>query len=203
MQLTNVALLALAGLAGCGAHVDTTERGSGAPTRTTSNRTPAEPVPTAGDTTAPPDQSEAVLAVDDNIARLRALDLFTVGELIVALPSEATNCYGICPGSEAAVAAAKAEAATKLAAFTDAAERAVAEPYDAYACGERIDRNLEALRALAIVEIGSFIRSQPTNNPECYNTPCPSDVAAADALDEARATDLESIVVAIPELSTP
>jgi len=203
MQLPKVALLTLVGTTGCGATVERSEPG---PTeQSVAGRTPARPIVTTGSESASataPDPSPTLLAVDENLARLQALDLFEVGDLVVDMPAEATNCYGTkpCAGSEPAVSAARSAAAERLAQFADTAETAVATPYDAYACGTRIDSNLDAVRALRIVEVGNFIRDQPANNPDCYNLPCPADQAAADAVNEARATDLESVALATSKL---
>ena len=57
--------------------------------------------------------------------------------------------------------------------------------------------NLEALRSLDIVTIGELIVAQPSNNPNCYNLPCPSDVQAADATNLDRAGRLANIVNAV------
>jgi hypothetical protein len=144
---------------------------------------------------------DALAAVDENLQRLRNLAVFELGDLIVDLPAEATNCYGLpCPGSEDEILAAQTDAALRLANFADAAETAVASSYSAYACFSRVDANLEALRALAIVEVGAFLETQPANNPYCYNLPCQTDIDAAAIQNEARAAELESIALAAPKL---
>lgn len=186
MQLSNVAVFALVNLAACGAHVD----GS-------------HPSPATGTSSPQPAATEGTVAleqVDENLARLRALNVFEVGDLIVKLPAEATNCYGICPGFEDAAQTARAEAAQRLANLVDTAARAAATPYSGYACTERVDANLEALRSLEVVGVGAFLRILPDNNPLCYNTPCPDDVDAANVKNEARAAELESIAIAAREL---
>jgi hypothetical protein len=201
-QLPKVAWIAIAGLAGCGAHA--TEPAP-TPSRGPSGTAEVEPAPAPtdnGSSPSQPDPSPAVVAIDENLARLRALDVFEVGELIVEMPTEALNCYGTkpCAGSEPAVAAARTNAAERLVAFTDNVVAAAATPYDSYACDANIDVNLDALRSLRVVEVGSFIRSEPVNSSFCYNLPCQSDIDAANAANHARAAKLESITVALPEL---
>jgi hypothetical protein len=186
MQLSKVAVFTLVNLTGCGAHVDGSPSapGAGAPL----------PQPRAAESTA------ALAEVDQNLARLRSLNVFEVGELVVNLPAEATNCYDICPGFESVAQALRAQAAERLANLADAAGQAAATPYVGYACSANIDANLEALRSLEVVGVGAFIRSLPENNPRCYSQPCPEDVDAANAKNEARAAELESIALAAQEI---
>jgi hypothetical protein len=209
-ELPRVAWIALVGLAGCGANV-----GEQAPTpnRGPSNPVAADPIPNTpttnganpapeNATSAAPDPAAALAAIDENLARLRALDVFEVGDLVVQMPAEALNCYGPkpCAGSESAVAGARAAAAERLVTFTDAVVKAAASPDDSYACEAHIDTNLDALRTLRVVEIGNLISSQPQNNESCYNLPCQSDIDAANQANHARAAKLENIAIALPEL---
>jgi hypothetical protein len=132
--------------------------------------------------------------VDENLTRLRSLTVFTVGELIVNLPTEATNCYGPCPGSEPAIEKAKDDAAARLDKLVDVAESAAKAPV-AEACADAtIDQNIAALKALQIVDVQGLIKEEPKNNPNCYNLPCESDIAAAKASTCERAGKLASIV---------
>ena len=202
-QLPKVAWITLAGLAGCGAHVDGP---APTPSRGPSGTAEVDPAPTPpkenSEAPATPAPSVAVAAIDENLATLRALDIFEVGELIVEMPAEALNCYGPkpCAGSESAVATARAAAAERLDAFTNQVITAAEKPYDSYACDANVDVNLEALRSLRVVEVGTFIRSEPQNNANCYNLPCQSDIDAANAANHTRAAKLESIAIALPEL---
>jgi hypothetical protein len=194
MDLSKIAVFAFVGLAGCNAHPGDAEssphKGSADPAGSGS---PSLRVAVDG--------AVALANVDENLARLRDLDLFEVGELIVNLPSEATNCYGLpCPVAQEALQAARVHGAERLANLAGAAERATATPYSGYACGTRIDVNLETLRSLEVVGIGAFVRILPENNPNCYNQPCPADIAAADARNEARAAELESIALAVQDI---
>ena len=167
---------AVGALAGCAGTAD------GAPTNLTD--TSAQPEPT----------STGQASVDENLTRLRSLTVFTVGELIVNLPAEASNCYGPCPGSEAAIQKAKDDAALRLDKLVDAAESAVKAPI-ADACADAtIDQNIAALKALQIVDVQGLIKEEPKNNPNCYSLPCESDIAAAKAITCERAGKLASIV---------
>jgi hypothetical protein len=116
-----------------------------------------------------------------------------VGELIVKLPEEATNCYGPCPGSEDEIARAKEEAAERLQSFTDIAEAAAKSPAKEACDQATIDANLAALRALEVVEVEKFLKEEPQNNPNCYNLPCETDIKAAEAITCERAGKLASI----------
>jgi len=209
-RLENVALLALIGFAGCNrASMEVSEPSPDTDQNSAASPPPLRSVPgSASDGTAlrGPESTidsgaEALAAIDENLSRLRDLAIFEVGDLIVQLPAEATNCYGApCPGSEPAILAARTEAAVRLENLADAAETAVDSAFVAYECLSRVDANLEALRQLSIVEVGTFIQSEPQNNPYCYNLPCTSDVEAANADNEARATELESIALAAEQL---
>jgi hypothetical protein len=157
-------------------------------------------VPVAGTHTtepgAPIDAQQAVAQIDQNLARLQALDVFQVGQLVVAEPASAGSCYGPCPGAAEAIAAAKSKSAVRLAELADAAETAVASPASAACEQSSIDANLAALSALQIVGVNGLVVTQPANNPQCYNLPCPADVKAATATNCARASKLASIVAA-------
>jgi hypothetical protein len=134
--------------------------------------------------------------IDANLARLNALDVFEVGQLIVDLPAEAYACYGPCPGSEPAIAQAKAKAATRLAELADTAEKGAATPAADSCAQPAIDRNLAALQALRIVSVSGLIATLPQNNPQCYNLPCSADIAAAKVATCERAGKLGGIVEA-------
>jgi hypothetical protein len=147
------------------------------------------------------DQAAALEQLDENLARLQALDVFTVGELIVQMPEEATACYGVpCPGTEGQVEtlveAARGEAALRLQDLVAAAEPA-ADTVMADACAQAvIDENIAALLALQVVEVNGLIVEEPKNNPNCYNLPCQEDIDAAQAITCERAGKLASIVEA-------
>src|SRR5262245_4649688 len=56
---------------------------------------PVTPIEPPDDTPSDPSLDTASARVDENLERLRALQLFEVGALIVDMPAEATNCYAI------------------------------------------------------------------------------------------------------------
>jgi hypothetical protein len=189
--------VALGALAGCIADPAPEPRTTGAAEVDTPERTPV--------LRTPPAVPDALAAVDENLARLAALDVFMVGDLVVQLPEEAFACYGVpCPGTEEAVAEAQAEAelhaAERLAWFAGAAETAAAEAASGYFCDkETIDAHVAALDALEIVEVLGLVVEQPQNNPNCYNLPCQEDIAAAEAITQERAQQLTNIVAAVQE----
>jgi hypothetical protein len=144
--------------------------------------TPPEPDPAA--------VAAAIANIDVNLERLRALSVVEVTGLV-----ETGNCYGLpCPGEEPPLEA-RGKAALRLQELVKVAEFAVSVDYVAASCIERVDANLAALRGLRIVELGAFLRTQPANNPLCYNLPCTSDIDAAAVENEARAADLEQISI--------
>src|SRR5262249_13345538 len=111
------------------------------------------------------DPSAAVAHIDDNLARLRALSVVDVGQLVLDLPQEAFSCYGPCPGWEAKIAKAKEASAVRLDKLTPIAEAAAKTPV-ADACAKTtIDENIAALSALKIVAVGGLIKQEPKNNP--------------------------------------
>jgi hypothetical protein len=144
-------------------------------------------------TTSPPVQATpAELAADvhADVAALAALQVVDVYEVVLNAP-EAYNCYGThpCPGSESdpTVAAELARQAPRLDRLTAIAEGLAGSsevaPVDPYSVGP----DLDSLRNLRIVNLGQLLRVSPASNPTCYNTPCPEDVAAADAENGRRA----------------
>lgn len=124
----------------------------------------------------------AIKGVDENLARLRALDVFEVGDLIVDYPEGSMNCYGPCPGSEAGIEKAKADAAAKLAKLADAAESAVKQMNAAGKCdAASVNAHIAALEALKIVHVVGLIQEQPRADRNCYVGHCPEDRACARA----------------------
>jgi hypothetical protein len=127
----------------------------------------------------PPDP-QAVQRIESNLERLRDLQVFQVGEIVI-------------DGEETEVVAA-----TELEAFAGTAENACAAvEADPAACTtEAIEANLAALRDLSVVEVGDLLVVEPANNPNCYNLPCQEDEEAAAAETCARATKLARILQA-------
>jgi hypothetical protein len=179
-----LALGALGALAGCGGSVEGPT--SQAPV---GEKTPVVEEPAATEQGA----SEAVANIDKNLERLRSLEVVGVGELIVKLPEEATNCYGPCPGFEDVIADAEKDAAERLQSLATVAEAAVKTPAQDACAAASIDANLAALRGLEVVEVEGLLKAEPKNNPNCYNLPCQEDIDAAQAITCERAGKLASI----------
>jgi hypothetical protein len=158
---------------------------------------PAEPAPAAP---GPVDPAAAVARVDANLARLRGLTVVDVGGLVVEAPAGDHACYGECPEHVGQSAAARERAAVRLERLVAAAEAAPADPSPAACEPAAIDRNLEALRALRIVEVRGLLVETAKASPNCYNQPCPHDVAAAEARTCERAGKLAGIVTAAKSL---
>lgn len=126
--------------------------------------------------------SDAVAHIDANLAKLRALELFEVGDLIMRAPDGDMSCYGLpCPDQVDAVRAATAVKLEKLAALAEEVSNDHVTACDATTIGAAADAHLATLDSLAIVDVGAFLELAPANNPMCYNLPCESDIAAADA----------------------
>ena len=193
MQITKLAFFALAGLASCG----TGNAEQRADPANALDPMPADPVQPPSD----PAARAAVDSIDENLERLRALGVFEVRDLIVERPAEAANCYGLpCGDSAPAPAALTTRAALRLASLADVAEGAFGSAYAPTRCIERVDQNLQALRALEIVEVGAFLSVEPASNRNCYSLPCISDIETANVVNEARAADLENIAMAAHSL---
>lgn len=116
--------------------------------------------------------------VQDSLRRLAALDVLTVGQLIVDAPSGSQNCYGPCEDDAVAQAWMQVHAvqAARLAALVDAAE-AVADQGPA-GDPSAVDDDVDALRERQIVEIDGM-REGPADRTVCYTDPCPDDAARA------------------------
>ncbi len=143
---------------------------------------------TGGPGTPEPTTSANVTESRQDLERLRALQVFDVGQLLLALPGEATSCYGPCPGWEDQIAAEVARQLPRLDRLTRAAEqlRPLADPAaapDAY----ELAADLQKLRDLDIVQVGELLVSVPANEPNCYNLPCPGEQEKADLENRTRA----------------
>jgi hypothetical protein len=207
--MRHIAHLALWGLlAGCAAHTDP------APAPAPEKNSTAYPTGTAapggmGSQPEPPGMPSsqpsygsstvqntgvATAAIDANLDRLKALQIFAVGGLLLNnLPPEA-NCYGVpCPGKEQVYADAKEAQAKRLADFADTAVAAASLPvgYDVVS-PEASEQNLSVLRNLEIVAIGSLIVAKPVTSGNCYG-PCPDEIAACNAINDERANKLANI----------
>jgi hypothetical protein len=137
----------------------------------------------------PHTKASALARVDDNLARLRALRVVFVGDLVVQ------------PGESAA------HAAEQLEAFTEIAEAAVRKGPSAAAArspkrdavmrpsADQVALYLNQLRFLEVVEIGDLIEQRPSRSGRCWGA-CPEDRATADAVNAARAEKLQRIAAA-------
>ena len=132
--------------------------------------------------------------VADHLARLRALQIVEVGQLMMAVPGEATACYNLPCTPEMADRALRIQA-PRLARLTDLAEQSTqtssvtGDPGDAAA-------DLAALRGLAIVELGGLLSVTPQASASCYNLVCPGDAERAAAENARRAHVLHDVATA-------
>ena len=129
------------------------------------------------------------------------MEIVDVAELVHEYPEGAMNCYGPCPGYEEDIEAENQRQAARLLELVAVAEDAVSVDANVYGCDvEDIDENLDALADLNIVEVFGLVEAVPENNPNCYNTPCPEDVAEAEQVTCQRASALAHIVAETTEL---
>jgi hypothetical protein len=143
---------------------------------------PAPATPTAA--TAPRTRAELEAAAASDLARLRALAIVDVGDLVLMLPDAASACYGSpCAPDvwESWVTGEYARQVPRLDALTHLAESAVSSIYPYAGDLTVAARDVAALDALEIVNLRGLLVARPANNPNCYNTPCPQDVANANA----------------------
>jgi hypothetical protein len=198
-HFTAFAILGL--LTGCAAHTDpappsTPEQdpssyasGSMSPSGAVSTPYPS--------TTTPRDPGAATAAIDANLDRLKALQIFEVGGLLLSNLPAAANCYGQpCPGQEQQYADAKEAQAHRLADFTDTTVSAAAMPatYDVVT-PDVSEQNLGLLRSLNIVAVGGLIVAKPVISGNCYGA-CPEELAACNAINNDRANKLANIAKA-------
>ena len=134
---------------------------------------------------------------DHDLERLQSLGLFEVRYLVVDGPGGPGDCSEPpCPGSGPAPSSLNSRVARRLARLADLAEIAAKATQVDPSAIERMESNLDLLRSLEIVEVGDFIRKQPSNNPRCGDAPCQADIEAADSENEAHAAALEAIAIA-------
>ncbi|MDI3291482.1 hypothetical protein [Polyangium sp. 15x6] len=151
--------------------------------------------PSQADTEAEPDPEAAkaaFLASNENFARLRALEVVDVRSLAQDMPGHTPSCYSSCKHERNAM--------IRLDKLVDVAEAAVKSPVPNACDDATIDKNVAALNALHIVQVGGLIKEVPKNNASCYNRPCEADLQAAKAVTCERAGKLASIVNATKDL---
>jgi hypothetical protein len=160
---------------------------------------PGEPAPATPAATT----TIITVAAQADLDKLRALDVFEVGRLLVALPAEATSCYNLpCRGWEDRAAAEVARQMPRLDRLTQIA----VGTSDAIVAGSaapdaaELAADLQKLRDLQIVQIGDLVVSQPQAEANCYNLPCPGEQEAADAANHRRAVLVKRLADAAGDL---
>jgi hypothetical protein len=119
--------------------------------------------------------------IQQSLARVQALHVVDVTQLVLDLPAEARDCYGgpPCPGFETQYQAERARQAPRVERLASLAEAAARNPYLVPRDPSEADAALQALAGLAVVQVSGLVQVQPKNNGECYNLPCPADIEAA------------------------
>jgi hypothetical protein len=144
---------------------------------------PAEPQP------VPVEKVEQ--SIQQSFDRLNALEIVSAARLVLDLPAEATACYNLpCPGSvwEEKYHAERARQAPRLERLVGLAETAAHAEYTAMRDMSEADAAIQALNGLAVIEVAGLVEVKPANNPQCYNLPCGTDIAAADRVNSAHVT---------------
>ena len=166
-KLTRAGVALALGLSGCGVE------------RSASKTAEPATAPSTVDRASPPaDRGALEQSVQESLDRLRALDLFTVDRMVMTLPANAGQCYGRCPGEEAAYDVELARQARRLSAFVDQAQQCNTGHCYLFT-PESGAEALSALNALEIVHVTSLVTAAPRNNPSCYSLPCAEDLEAA------------------------
>jgi hypothetical protein len=166
--------------------------GCGASTAPTNQSTTPAPADTTTAATTAPAATES-----ENLARLKALQVFDVGALLVDAPEGAFSCYGPCPDYKDAIAKAQQAADARLGRLVTVAEKAAKQPAPAGACDtSAINANVAALEALRIVHVAGLLVEAPKTSPSCYNQPCPGAEDAARVITCTRAGKLANIAAA-------
>ena len=166
------------------------------PAAAPSNEAEASPYPpeTAVGADARPEQQLPYPgdSVETDLQRLQDLDLFEVGELLMAVPGENYSCaYNQpCLGEEldGAVRTQHARLLGLLAIAQDVTETPeLPEPT------QETQQDLTALMSLSILYVGQLIVDEPANSVTCYNLPCQSDIDEAAASNARRAEVLAAL----------
>ena len=146
-----------------------------------------------------PEQVEQ--AVQHSLARLRALQIVEVGDLVLDLPAEAQACYGVCPGWEQRYRAERARQAARAERLASLAEGAAADGSLAPREWSEAGVALQALAGLQIVQVSGLIEVKPASNPQCYYQPCPGDIDTADRLNANHVAQVFAVVDAAQKTS--
>jgi hypothetical protein len=179
-------LLAVAGLTGCATYTDDYRGGL-----TTAAGTVTNTVAYVGED----------ITAEEHLSRLQDLDLFDVGDLIVGMPTMATNCYGPCPewtamdeaGQEAEIAEPRDLQEARLSALVAIAEDVRAEESLPEADPALAQEHLNAIARLRVVVVGDLVLTAAEASTSCYNLPCAEDEARAGEENSARAAELLEI----------
>jgi hypothetical protein len=147
--------------------------------------TPVETVPAPTTATWPSPTLAALEAqAEAALAHLRSLQIVEVRDLVLRLPDASSACYGQpCPAAEwdQVVTWEYQRQVPRLVALAASADDAIHNSYPYPIATTDAPKDVEALNALSIVNLGALLVEQPANDPLCYNTPCPGDVSKATA----------------------
>lgn len=181
-KLTRTGVALAIGLSGCGAERVATKSVEPVTTTPAVERSlPARQV----------DRQALYRSIAQSLDRLRSLELFDVGGVVMNLPDNARSCYGVpCPGDSAGQTAFDQELVRqerRLTSFVSVAERCNSGHCYVFT-PETASEAIDALNALQIVTVNALVTTEPKSNPNCYNLPCPQDVEAARAENRRRET---------------
>jgi hypothetical protein len=143
------------------------------------------------------DPKQVSAAIEQSLEKLSALQIVEVNGLVLALPSEATACYGLpCPGStwEKVYHDERARQAARLGKLVGVAEKVSQDASLAPRPMYEADAAIKALAGLEVVKVAGLVESQPANNPLCYNLPCAEDRAKAERENGLRVARTQAIV---------
>jgi hypothetical protein len=119
--------------------------------------------------------AELEAAADAALLRLRALQLFVVGDLVVGLPDAQTACQGV-PCSDAVwrdmVLAAYRRQVPRLEALTALAEEYAKVNYDSPIPSWLLAQDVTLLKRLAIVGVGDVLEAALLDDVGCDGGPC-------------------------------
>ena len=193
-RLANLAwrLALVLGLIGCGG---SPTRGGGVP----AGGDPAGGASSSGG--APPTEvvtspEELEAAIRQDLSSIHRLEVVLLGGVQVGPPANACYQYP-CPDDlrDPAVEPQYRELAPRLARLTDILQTVAANPEIAPVDPAGEDADVRALNQLQVVLVLDLWRVAPASNPNCYNLPCPEDVARADAENRRRAGVLHAWAV--------
>lgn len=188
--LTRTGIALAVGLSGCGVQHAVT------PTTEPAVELATVELATVEQDKLPPDRAALEQSVQDSLDRLRALDLFNVGTLVMKLPANSMQCYGLCPGFEGVYHTELTRQAARLSVFVERAQLCNSgNCYVSLPESGAVELSaLSALNALEIVHVTSLVTAAPKNNPSCYNLPCAEDLEAAKT--ENRRREFVALVIA-------